>query len=826
MQFLEGETLEARLKKGRLPLDQALQYAIQTADALDKAHRAGIVHRDLKPGNVMLTKAGAKLLDFGLAKATGPVGAAAGLSMLPTTPPGLTAQGTILGTFQYMAPEQLEGKDADARTDIFALGAVLYEMLTGKKAFEGHSHASLIAAILDREPAPVSSVQRLAPPTLDRVVKKCLAKDPDDRWQTSRDLLDELQWTAETGSQAGVPAPAVGGVRPGLKARPYGWIAAAVLLVTTLALAAAMYLRRAPVDTYVYRNTFAPPADLGGAPFGRLALSPDGRRLAFVAPGASGRAVVWVRALKDLAAQPLAGTEDAVAPFWSPNSRVIAFVAGGKLKRIEASGGPVIEICDALAPIPGTWNRDEVILFTTSGSLSRVAAAGGTPAPVTALDSKAGELSVAFPFFLPDGRHFLYAVTGGAGGVYVGSLDSTDRTRLIERASNAQYAQGYLLFLRDTTLMAQPFNPTHLALTGEAIPLAEQVVSIPAPSSGSAGAFTVSDTGVLVFQAGATGTSRLVWFDRAGKQTGALGDQASYGTVSSRRGTRVAGGSAAVALSPDGRHAAVNVLDASRSASDVWVFDVARGFRTRFTLDSADEGVPIWSKPDGSSVVFRSARKGHQDLYLKELSSAAGTEEELLADRFDKVPESWSPNGRYLLYYIAGPTIPPNQNDVWVLPLFGDRKPSPFLQSPFTESASQFSPNGRWVAYQSDASGRDEVYVVRFPGADRKTQISTAGGRQPRWRRDGKEIFFLAASATSGPVTGASYQAKMMAATVTADDTRFEVGTVKSLFDVRVGPLGVYDVSQQDGRFLVNTVEELTGDPLTIVVNWPALLRK
>jgi len=796
MEYLDGETLAERLAKGPLPIDQSLQYAIQIADALDKAHRQGITHRDLKPANVMLTTVGTKLLDFGLAKLRPAVGGVVGTSAASNVSPSLTGRGTILGTLQYMAPEQLEGKPADARTDIFAFGALLYEMLTGKKAFEGTSQASLISAILSSEPPPIAGLQPLSPPALDRVIKKCLAKNPDERWQSAHDLTSELQWIAESGLQTAVAAPGVDTqVRSRARTRLYGWIAAAMLLVTTLGLAAALYLRRAPVDTRVYRSTFVPPtndADTGLPSTDVLALSPDGRRLAFVAPDANGRPVLWVRALADLAAQPLAGTEGVGGPFWSPDSRYIAFSAAGKLRKIDASGGPVISLCDTTTTSPGSWGRGGVILFTRDGhGLSRVTAAGGTPTLATTLDTKGGERRHEYPFFLPDGRHFLYAAAGNpTSGVYVGSLDSPDRTRLLDSFANAQYASGFLVFPSAGTLMAQPFDPTRLALSGEAMPVAEKV-ALPrsVPPTAALAAFVVSDTGVLVYQPDdASRMSRLVWLDRAGKQIGILGDPARY--------------MSGVHLSPDGSQASVVVTD-SPEAANVWLFDVARGVRTPLTV-SGFVSASIWS-PDGRRVVFAS----HVDLYQK-LSTGEGTEELLLATDIRKMPESWSPDGRFLIYATTAST----NRDLWVLPLFGDRKPSLFIGSPFVlEMGSQFSPDGRWLAYNSNESGRSEVLVVPFPGPGGKVRISTGRGDNARWRRDGKEIFYLAGNT-------------LMAAEVTANGSRFEVGAVQRLFEVpMVDGYWPYDVSPDGQRFLVNTLEGAVA-PLTIVVNWPAGLKK
>ncbi len=532
--------------------------------------------------------------------------------------------------------------------------------------------------------------------------------------------------------------------------------------------------------------------------------------MAFTAPDGNGRLMLWVRALDSLTAQALAGTENAGGLFWSPDSRFIAFSADGKLKKIDASGGPPLTLCDAELQAPGAWNGDDVILFTPSlnSGLFRVTAAGGTPAAVTTVDGK-GEVAHAFPYFLPDGRHFLYLALSPATGiagqinlrVFAASLDSTERKMVLEGESNVQFDRGVLIFSRGGTLMAQPFDVDRLAVGGQAVPIAEQVefsrAGVPLAS------FAISATGVLAFEASrSAGQSRLVWFDRTGKRIATLGERARYGSE--------------VHLSPDGKRAAVVLAD-SGSTRDVWIFDVGRSVPAKFTFDPSDDREPIWS-PDGSRILFNSARKGSLDLYQK-ASSGAGNEEVLLADGFQKWPESVSPDGRFLLYAILGPAAAPNSNDVWVLPLSGDRKPFPFVESPaFAELRSQFSPDGRWVAYASNESGRFEVYLKPFPGPGGKFLVSTAGGHDPRWRRDGKELFYVS-------------EKQMMAVTVAATTTSVDVGAARPLFDLPTLPIeqgrAVYDVTADGQRFLVNVVEQQTGvTPITIVVNWPALLRR
>ena len=804
MEYLEGETLAQRLQKGSLPIQQVLQYAIEISDALDKAHRKGVTHRDLKPGNIMLTKSGTKLLDFGLAKLTQEVAPAIPDSQLPTMQSAITGEGTILGTLQYMAPEQVEAKEVDARTDIFAFGAVVYEMATGKKAFEGKTSASVMAKILEAEPPSMASLQPMTPSALNRVVKKCLAKEPDQRWQTASDLCGELKWIAEGDSQAGSAAP-VGVQRKGRER--LAWSVTVGVLLAALALSTFAYLQRAPQGVQTTRFFVSPPemqslARTGTVTTGStapLSVSPDGRRIAFVAGSPDGKYLLWVRSLDALTAQALAGTEGASSPFWSPDSTALGFFAGGKLKKIDISGGPAITLSDAPDSRGGTWSRDGVIVFNPGNrtALQKVSASGGAPAAATVLAQ--GEVGHYRPSFLPDGEHFLYRGATGSemsGPIYLGSLDSPERKLLLTAdASNVVYSQGHLLFVRETTLMAQPFDLRRLALTASAFPIAEQIQT--QGNFPPSGVFSASENGVLAYQGGgATTNSQLVWFDRTGKQIGVLGDPAA---------------NSGIELSPDGRQASVSIPDDAGKGRDIWLYDVARGLRTRFTFDRANALASIWS-PDGSRVVFDTGRKGHQDLYQK-ASSGAGAEEVLLEDNLDKYPTSWSPDGRFLLYAsIGGPT----GLDLFVLPLFGDRKPFPFLQTQFNESSGRFSPDGRWVAYSSNESGRYEVYCAPFPGPGGKWQISTAGGVWPRWRSDGNEIFYLAPGR------------ELMAAAVNGKGSSFEVGAVKQLFQTRATGLeDRYAVSADGQRFLINTTpEQAASAPITVVLNWTAGLKK
>jgi serine/threonine protein kinase len=808
MEYLEGETLAQRLQKGALPLEQVLRYAIEISDALDKAHRKGITHRDLKPGNIILTKSGTKLLDFGLAKLKQEIAPPnVPLSDLPTAKDPLTAQGTLLGTLQYMAPEQLEGKEVDGRTDIFAFGAVVYEMAAGKRAFGGKTQASVIGAIMSSDPPLISSLQPMTPPALDRVTKKCLRKDIDERWQSARDVTDELKWIAEAGSQASVPAPGATSHKGRLRTVHFAWPVAAALVLVLLGLGAWAFFRRTPDDIRPVRFFVSPPENWNFSELSSsaslatasIAVSPDGHRISFVAVGADRKSLLWVRSLDTLAAQALAGTEGAERTFWSPDGRFLAFFAGGKLKKIDASGGPPITLCDSGDGVGGTWSRDGVIVFapSLSSGLQKVSASGGVPTTVTTLGK--GDIAHRRPFFLPDGRHFLYRAAGSApkdGPVYVSSLDSAERKFLINSDSiNVVYSQGHLLFLRETTLMAQPFDARRQTVTGEAFPIAEKIQTT--NTNPPYGVFSASENGVLAYQngPGAAG-SHLTWFDRTGKQIGVLGDSRGYADLE---------------LSPDQKRASVS--SPSQSGTDIWLYDVARSLPTRFTFGPGIAGASIWS-PEGNRIVFGSTRKGHYDLYQKD-SNGAGTEDVLIEDNLDKIPSSWSPDGRFILYSSAGSHA---GTDLFALPLFGDRKPVPFLQTQFSESQGQFSPDGRWVAYTSFESGRAEVYVAPFPGPGGKWQISTGGGSSPRWRRDGTEIFFLALDNS------------LMAAAVNGKASSFQVGAVKLLFQTHlVGPRHEYDVSAGGQKFLINSAPQQDGAapaPITVVLNWTAGLKK
>jgi serine/threonine protein kinase len=810
MEYLEGETLAERLRKGPLPIEQVVKYGIEVCKGLEKAHRCGVVHRDLKPGNIMLARSGAKLMDFGLAKSASAVNPkSSGLSATMAGNAGpLTAQGTIVGTFQYMSPEQIEGREADARSDIFSLGAVLYEMIAGKRAFEGKTTASTIAAILAAEPQPISAIQPMTPAALDQIVRTCVAKDPEERWQSAGDVARQLQW-ALSGAQA-----AVASAPRSTRGRTLAW-RGAVLLAAVAAFVLGSRWSRVPLPTTQFElnppaNTYFNFRGLSGPPV----PSPDGSKIAFVAfdQGKTGVKALWLRSLDSREARLLSGTEGASYPFWSPDGRFLAFFASGKLKKVDPAGGSAIPICDVAEGRGGAWSRDGVILFgNRTDSLFRVSASGGKPVRLTKLDEARHETSHRWPQFLPDQKHFLFVAQSPsipASHLYVAALDNSPPLAIEDVVFNATYANGNLLYVQDNSLLVRPFDDSQLRFTGEPVALAEHIQNDP---QFNYAAFSASES-VLIYQTGAVvAGTRLVAYDRSGKPTVISDEQDLIQTV---------------VLSPTQNQLAASLGIASGQLNDIWIYDLSRNSKTKLTFDQHSFS-PVWS-PDGRRIAFDRIGPDGDEIVAKDVSGSGAAEVLFKVETNDApsvrtstpqklYPLAWSPDGKYLIYRT-------DHGDINALAMNGEHKSFTLLNTKVAWSGAALSPDGKWLAYTSTETGIPEVYVVPFhAGPDGtptisggKWQVSEGGGTQATWRGDGKEMFMSNTSFGT-----------LMSVPVHPTAERFDSDKPQYLFDLDAHPVGSFYVVTRDGqRIYMATYGPGSTAPLTVTTNWTELLHK
>jgi serine/threonine protein kinase len=802
MELVEGEDLAQRIARGAIPVEDVLAIALQIAQALEAAHEKGIVHRDIKPANIKVRPDGTvKVLDFGLAKAWEAEVAAASPLMSPTITHPQTRAGLILGTAAYMAPEQAAGAATDGRADIWAFGVVFYEMLTGRRLFEGETVSHVLASVLKDEPS-WEGLPAGVPPRVIELLQHCLRKKPKNRLQSigdARIVLEEVLAAPGAFAPAASAAPAAQATpAPPRWHRVLPWGVAAVAVLA--AAGVAIVSRRPAAEKQIIRFHMTTPDSLTDVDTPKI--SPDGRMIAFDATDDKGVTQVWIRSLDDLEPHPLAGTEGSTRPFWSPDSRYLGFIAGGKLKKVPVAGGPPQTLADTPTGSDGSWGTSGVILFDgqTNDPIRRVSAGGGTPQAAVEVDPKQGVTQVAWPDFLPDGRHFLYTADGKKQGeryLMVGSIDGKESPRrLVDVGSLARYAPpGYLLYVREDSLLAQPFDVATLKTTGEAVPLAEHL----GPTAVGLADFSVSDNGTAVYRSGFTARRRLVWTDRSGKALGDAGQPSVFRDA---------------ALSPDGRTLAMTIDDPSSGNRDIWLRDLKRSVTSRFTFDAGEDGDPVFS-PDGKTIIFSSTRAGGSpDLYEKS-SSGSGQATLLLKTGEVLIAQEWSRDGHWLTLNRLDPKT---SWDIWALPMDGpdQGKLVPIVQGQFVELRPSFSPDGNWIAYQSNESGRPDIYVRPFPGPGGKWQVSNAGGSEPVWGGDGREILFVSAAG------------KLVSVPVSAGTT-FTAGQPKELFDVRLQPILLRNrwlANRDDTRFLFLEPEGAARAlPMTIVLNWPEALR-
>jgi Tol biopolymer transport system component len=809
MECVEGETLAKRLERGPLPLEQVLKYGAQIADALDKAHRSGVVHRDLKPGNIMLTSTGAKLLDFGLAKPAAALAVAATLSASTKDSP-VTEQGTIVGTFQYMSPEQVEGKEVDGRSDIFSLGAVLYEMVTGRRAFEGKSQISVASAILEKEPEPITTIKPMTPPTLDHVVRRCLAKDPEERWQTGRDLAQELKWLGKAENVARLPEVLFG--RLIWKSRLVWTLTVGLLVLAALAFwgwTRASVPEPRPVMRW---TTVFPHAHT----FPSVMLAPDGSHLAFVGGAeASSPPHLYVRALDQLEAKSVSGGDPIGffgTHFFSPDGNWIAYHTQGKLKKVPTAGGASITICDAPVTSSGTWGPDGTIIvggtgLASLGGLSRVPAAGGKLEVLTTPDRQKGELGHGWPYFLPNGKAILFNIrTAGSwddARIAVLNLRTGEQRVLLEGGSSPRYVPtGHLIYARAGSLFAVPFDPERLQLKGTPSPVLEGVSWYAAAGFAD---YSFSNSGELVYVPGTAGDQNMamLWVDRRGKAETLAAPPHTYANPS---------------ISPDGQRVAMSIQGESPEDWDLWVYDLGRRTLTKLTYGFLNFA-PVWT-PDGKRLTFRNRDKSRQNSIFWVPADGSGPPQPLLATDLPATPGSWLPEGNALVFYQGTPGTPP---EIRVLPVQetpagAEPKPRTVLSNALTP---QLSPDGRWLAYASAQAGIQQVYVQPFPSLTGKWQISTDGGHSPRWAQSGRELFYRNGD-------------KMMAVDIETK-AGFRAGTPKVLFEgiyaaspAPLQPGMGYDVSPDGKRFLMikPASEPNAAQQLEVVQNWFEELRR
>ncbi|MCX6132886.1 MAG: protein kinase [Ignavibacteriales bacterium] len=806
MELVEGQSM--RDNKQPISVKQAIDIGAQIADGLAAAHEKGIVHRDIKPENIMIRKDGiVQIMDFGLAKLRGST--------------RLTTARSLLGTVGYMSPEQVQGLDIDHRTDIFSLGIILYEFISGQSPFNGVHEAAIIYEIVNVNPKPISAIIRTIDIRVEQVVLKCLEKEQTERYQSVKDVAVDLRrikrdsdalhafsavrdmpYSTPSTSSSDRSTDRIESATQ--RKRQWLWVLAATVFFCSTALFA--------IRDEFFQSSTAPftvkalilPAEIGTlSSTGPLTLSPDGHRLVFSGRDANGKKLLWIRSIDDVQVRQLPGTDDASYPFWSPDSRSLGFFAEAKLKRLDVEGGSVVTICEAREGLGGSWSSDGSILFAPSSQspIFRVPASGGTAVALTQLDTIKQETSHRWPYFLPDGRHFLFlsrttttGVRGDADAISVASLDGKERKFVVQSTTNAAYADGYVLCTIAGKLMALPFNPAKLVTEGDPISLVERI-QIDA-GDGSA-TFSVSNTNLLTYQFRSSLTgSQLIMFDLSGKEEGHVGDQAAYWDVR---------------FSPNGKLLAYALNDRLSGNLDIWIYELSSRSKTRFTYNNAPDRLPVWSH-DGTQLVFASNRKGVFDLYRKKLGT--GQEELLFESNENKQPFDWSADGRFLAYVTT--TALKTRSDIWVLPIAGDRTPIPFLRTEANEWDPHFSPDGKWMTYCSDESGRNEIYVRPFPGPGNPWQISPSGGSRPRWTRDGLKIFYM------------DPQSYVMLTEVAAKDSRVEVGKSRVLFHSYPKEYaGVYDVSPEGRRVVVNSLgtSEIS-PPTTLTVNWTALVKK